>query len=247
MTTVAPFGDAIPPTADMAAEAQSLCEDIFKDIELSQTPLAVVALKAMRLARLINDFEYQQIFEWEGGGYPKGASGVEPRVWSAGEEAGRTYYGWDDKSETNRRYMYLESIEQLEHRVEIGTIRLQVAQDPNTSISSANQNQHIYPPFGNSNERQRVMNATLEASRKLASRRTLIYRYATRKYYELKFAGVADDVFKRIRSSSDLKIGLIVPDAVKKLTAVYDNLRSQNPEDWANGGPQLPADTPRLG
>ena len=32
----------------------------------------------------------------------------------------------------------------------------------------------------------------------------------------------------------DSAIGLTVPDAVKKLTAVYGNLRSENPEDWAN-------------
>ncbi len=68
----------------------------------------------------------------------------------------------------------------------------------------------------------------------LASRRTFIYGYAARKHYELKFAGLADDVFGRIRSSVDSSIGIAVPDAVKKLTAIYDNLKSDNPEDWAN-------------
>ncbi len=52
--------------------------------------------------------------------------------------------------------------------------------------------------------------------------------------YELKFSGVADDVFGRVRASVDASIGDIVPDAVKKFTSVYNNLESDNPEDWAN-------------
>ena len=91
MTTSASYGEVIPPTADVAAEAESLCADILMDIELSQIPLAVVALKAMRLSRLINDFEHQQIFEWESGGYPFGESGVSRDVWRVGAKAGRTF------------------------------------------------------------------------------------------------------------------------------------------------------------
>ena len=73
-----------------------------------------------------------------------------------------------------------------------------------------------------------------KASQRLASRRTLIYEFAVRKHYDLKLAGVADDVFGRIRSSVDDSIGLVVPEAVRKLSAVYENLKSDNPEDWAN-------------
>jgi hypothetical protein len=50
----------------------------------------------------------------------------------------------------------------------------------------------------------------------------------------LKFSGIADDVFARIRLRVDSAIGTTVPEAVKKLTAIYENLRSDNPEDWSN-------------
>jgi hypothetical protein len=50
----------------------------------------------------------------------------------------------------------------------------------------------------------------------------------------LKFSGIADDVFTRIRLRVDSAIGTIVPEAVKRLTAIYENLRSENPEDWSN-------------
>ena len=50
----------------------------------------------------------------------------------------------------------------------------------------------------------------------------------------MKFSGIADDVFSRIRERVDSAISKTVPSAVQKIAAVYDNLRSENPEDWSN-------------
>jgi hypothetical protein len=50
----------------------------------------------------------------------------------------------------------------------------------------------------------------------------------------LKFSSIADDVFSRLRERVDSAIGMQIPIAVKRLAAVYDNLRSENPEDWSN-------------
>ena len=234
MTSAVPAYPAIPANNEVLAEAETLSAEILKDIELSQARLSVVVLKAVRLARILNDFDVQQIFEWESGGYPRGASGVSPEVWSAGIRAKRIFFGTDSTPAVPRPYMYMESIEQMELTVGMGTTSLEAAQDPNISISSANQNQSVPVPVGNSFERGSIRVEMRQASERLASRRTLIYGYAARKHYELKFAGVADDVFGRIRSTVDSAIGLTVPDAVKKLAAVYENLRSDNPEDWAN-------------
>ena len=44
----------------------------------------------------------------------------------------------------------------------------------------------------------------------------------------------AGDTFTRIRAAVDDKVGRVVPDAVHKFSAVHDNLKSENPEDWAN-------------
>lgn len=72
------------------------------------------------------------------------------------------------------------------------------------------------------------------ATRELASRRTFIHDYATCKHYEIRFSRLAEDVFARIRPRIDSSIGHTVPDAVRELTAVHDNLASDNPEDWSN-------------
>ena len=83
-------------------------------------------------------------------------------------------------------------------------------------------------------ERNKHLTTIKETSGRLSSRRTFIYQYVLRKHYELKYSGVVDDVFSRIREGVDESIGKLVPEAVKKFTAVYDNLSSENPEDWSN-------------
>ncbi len=65
-------------------------------------------------------------------------------------------------------------------------------------------------------------------------RRAFLYSYVLTKHYELKFSGVASDVFSRIREGADSAIGRLLPQAVQKFSAVYDNLSSSNPEDWSN-------------
>ncbi|MCF5736433.1 hypothetical protein GIV17_19850 [Pseudomonas syringae] len=41
-------------------------------------------------------------------------------------------------------------------------------------------------------------------------------------------------MFERIQHKVDKSVAELIPQAVKKLTSVYDNLLSQNTEDWSN-------------
>ena len=128
MTHTVPLSSSIPATSQVLREAEALSADILENIELSQVKLSAVVLKALRLARLLNDFEHQQIFEWESGGYPRGSSGVSKEVWAAGAKVGRTFFKRSSTSETPRNYMYSESIERMEHTVATGTTSLQATQ-----------------------------------------------------------------------------------------------------------------------
>ena len=47
----------ITPSAKALAEALQLAEDLLRGIELDQTSLTNSALRASRLARLLNEFE----------------------------------------------------------------------------------------------------------------------------------------------------------------------------------------------
>ena len=225
---------AIPASAQAMAEAESLSAEILDDIEFSRVTLSITVLKAVRLARLLNDFDFQQIFEWESAGYPTGQSGVSRDVWKLGRQAGRIFFYAEKRGEEKTERIFMESIEQLEHSVNLGPTSISAAQDPSISISSANEFQRVSLPSGNARERNAIRIAVQTNSQRLSSRRTFIYGYAARRHYELKFSAVADDVFGRVRASVDSSIGEIVPDAVRKFTAVYNNLASDNPEDWAN-------------
>lgn len=111
---------------------------------------------------------------------------------------------------------------------------LVAAKDPDVSVSSANPNQMVWNPIGNKYERDTIRTSAARAQRRLSSRRSFMYSYVVRRHYDLKFSGIAGDIFSRIREKVDVNMGMNIPDAVQKLAAVYENLNSTNPEDWAN-------------
>lgn len=224
----------IPPSQKALTEALELSDEILRNIELRQSPLSSIALKVGRLARLLNDFDMQKIIGYEVGGYPSTASGLMSEDWRLGVVAGRKYEEKDWKTGEAKQYVYTNSIEELEETVRIAEHSLAAASDPDVLSSSANPNQWVQPQVGNQMERQRIRTETSVAARRLASRRAMIYEYALGKHYELKFSGIADDVFSRIRERVDTAIGRVIPEAVKRLTAAYENLRSENSEDWSN-------------
>lgn len=227
------MSDQIPPSRQALREAFQLAEELIRNIELSELPLANVALKASRLARLLNDFDHQKIFECEASGYPSTPKGVSPDVWKLAVAAGRSYEQ-EDKKEGTKLYVYTTSIEELEHQTTLLETSLAAARDPDVSVSSANPSQWVSGPIGNVLERNQIRANATQAQRRLSSRRSFLYSYALRRHHELKFSGIADDIFSRVRERVDSHIGERVPGAVQKLSAVYENLQSDNPEDWSN-------------
>jgi hypothetical protein len=226
--------DELIPTPEAIEEALNLSLEILKDIELTRVPLWTAALKASRLASLLNYSEAQEIFNYEATGYPTTPDGISPKIWQLLIKVGRTFKERDSISNVIKDLAFTESIEQLEQHIEVCKIRLQAARDADVSISSANPSQYVSSPIGNAIERQGLQTGILTASQRLASRRAMIYQYASRRHYELKFSGIAQDIFSLIRESVDRNIGQLVPEAVKKFASVHDNLRSTNPENWAN-------------
>ena len=236
MTDEAPIQrlDDVPATPEALEEALTLSAEILADIELSRGSLTSAALKAARLARLLNDQQAELLFQYEAGGYPAQATGIPPEVWKLVMTAGRTYEAKDDKTGEVSVYGFTESIQQLEDQIATGKIALQAAQDRDVSVSSANPTQFVGAPAGNTYERNGIRTSIDTANKRLASRRSFIHQYASRRHYELKFSGAAQDVFASVRETVDGSIADVVPEAVQKFASVHDNLRSDNPEDWSN-------------
>ncbi|MDI6025606.1 hypothetical protein QBK99_05235 [Corticibacterium sp. UT-5YL-CI-8] len=226
----------VAPSRKALEQALLLAEEILRNIELSEQSLAVCCLKASRLARLLNDQDHQLAFEYEASGYPKTAKGIAPDVWRIAELAGRVHSHKEKNGTTEDTVEKATTIaiEVLEERISTTKVALSAARDPNLSVSSANPNQWVGSPTGNTLERARLLqNLTTDVS-ELASRRGFLHRYVSRRHDELRFSGIAEDIFSRIRITVDERIGIAVPKAVQKITAVYENLQSDNPEDWAN-------------
>jgi hypothetical protein len=215
--------EVVPPTDEALLEALALAEEILRGIELSQISLTVAALKASRLARLLNDFEFQRIFEYEASGYPTSTTGIAADVWQLGVTANRKHSQPSADGEW-KDLLYTESIERLEAEYAAAKVALSAAFSVGAATDSL---QRMF-------DRQAAERNNQELAGRISARRALLHQYAVARFYELKFSGIASDLFARHRERLEGVIWKVVPSAVQKFVAVHENLRSTNPEDWAN-------------
>src|SRR5215510_3232227 len=109
----------IPPTRLALREALTLSEQLLRNIELNELPLANIALKTSRLARLLNDFKHQKVMEYEASGYPTSPEGVPSDVYRLAKFAGREFKQKDSKTNEIKNYIYWNSIEELERELKV--------------------------------------------------------------------------------------------------------------------------------
>ena len=227
-------GQGIPITGAALSEARKTASEIVGDVELSRLPLANIALKASRLARLLNDSDYHMIFKYEAGGYPSSTDGIPENVFELGKKAGRVSL---DKlpDGTKADQMSTLSIEAMQSQIDAAHAQISAASDAAYSFSSSNPRLILTPqPSNNSKEREQARVSIRIQSGLLARSRSLIYDYALEKLLELSYSEIAGDAFSRIRAATDQEIGHRLPKAVEKFSAIYNYLESENSEDWAN-------------
>jgi hypothetical protein len=206
------MSDIASISPEIRREALEVSGAILKNIEESEFPLSNIALKAIRLAKLLNDANYINIFELEINGYPSTKDGISPDVWKSAAIAGRIYREVDEKTGKEQEYAYTACLKLLEDEKELPP--------PPQMFPSL--------PIGFSGEFRR------KKLERLASRRSFIHDYASKKYYELKFSSVTNDAFSRIQNQVDVKIDQLVPNAAKKFSVIYDYLGSDKPEHWSD-------------
>lgn len=222
--------DRIPPSKQAYKEALKLADEIMRNIELAESSLTLITLKVIRLARLTNDFEMMKILELEISGYTVNQNGYVPKEqWEIGLLANRQYH-----DESNKEKIFPESVEHLEDEKNFLKSSIQVAGDADISITSSNPRHFPKYYTGNATERVELRARFKKVSERLASRRSMIYQYILRKYLELRYSNIAEDIFSRIQEKVYEKIGKYIPDSVKRFNAVYENLRSENSENWSN-------------
>lgn len=212
-----------------------LCEDILTDIELDRVPLEKIALKASRVARLLKDEIKKKIFLYESSGYPTSPSGVSPEVYQLAVIAGREYEFSSDGE--IKKAIHLESIGELRNNYLLNSSNLSNLSDPAFHYHNTNPKTNTFcriSPISNASERQSALITAGKSEKILSQRCAYIYEYVSQCYSELKFSGLIDNIFNRKRRLTDSLIDSIFPESVPKLSSVYDNLNSENSEDWAN-------------
>lgn len=223
---------------DRNKEALELSEEILRNFELSEIPTQNIVLKCLRLARLINDFEALEWLKQEANGFELNEKGYLTDIaWMATGKSGRRYFIDDPDSKAAKpkkvERAFTQTIAVLEASVIAAKARMEVAYDRNISLSSHSQYSQIAPP-GNVVERNSIATLIRDNTEKIEKVKSRLYEYAFNVNYELKFGEITEDIFTRKRKNVDIILKDICPEAIQKFISVYENLKSDNDEDWAN-------------
>lgn len=195
-------------------EALELAEALLTDVELSETSTAKRVLKAMRLARLMQDDTAQEWLRFEIEGVPNSARGREwmtrARRWTD-EEATRGY--WAPAAE-------LEAILEGSR-----SSAAQLAGDVSLSgdyitIAMRERSQLITSHNKNATSMAKVL-AAIDAQ---------IYRYAGDVYAELRFSQVQASLFDSARASVDAALVAMGGSALRKLDSISERLTAGDDE-----------------
>jgi hypothetical protein len=219
---------------DKTEEILNLAEEILKNIELQEISLSNIVLRCARLARITGNQPAMDLFKYELAGYPTDDGGfVLTEAFQIAKYANRTFRQ-KDKSGVVQEYLFPQTVAELENELEAAKEQMKVAFDRDVSVSSANPNQHVFSPIGNSNERAGLRRIITEKSKKLDQLKSGYYNYVLGVYYETKFKNITEDIFRKRKLIVDKALSTLLPTALEKFVSVYNNLQSEKLEDWAN-------------
>jgi hypothetical protein len=181
-------------------------------LELRELSPAVLVSKTSRLARLLDDEQALGWLRYEMSGYPTAPNALDPHAWAAAERSNRVMLRDDGTPAA-----YTTLVGQLEADVQAGLA--QIAASTTT---------------GNVLERNLARSFVGQQQGLLDRIIGALHHYVATRYQELRFGAVVETAFEVLRREVDTAIGELVPDALPKLSAAFENATSSNPEHWAN-------------
>lgn len=111
---------------------------------------------------------------------------------------------------------------------------IEATKDHDVSIASANPEQYVFNPIGNTFERTGIRNEAKQVVGYLANSRTETYNFTLGIYTKWRFGSVAEGIFEKKRNRAEPILREIFPDANQRLNAIEQNILSDNPEHWKN-------------
>lgn len=217
---------------DKKEECTNLAEEILKNIELSEIPFKSIILKCLRLCRLMNDETGIKLFTYEASGYPLDKSGLlTNEAWNLCRISGRIHYDKDENGKY-KEFAFISTISEMEASIEVQLERMKVISDP-TSYGD-NVTPLAISTAKNTGERNNVTKSIRDDAKRIETIKVKIYDYVLKIYNDLLYGNIVEDIFRRNRNTVDNELLNTCPEAIKKLSSIYDNLSSSNEEDWAN-------------
>lgn len=161
---------------------------------------------------------------------------MTPQAWKAASNSGRVSHKTEKELPKDKKpgeYANTETIGVIEEIIEISKKRMEVAYDPNISVSSQSTFLPVLPR-GNAEERNMLSQTISERTKVIEKVRVRIYEYILNVNYEFKFGKITEEIFTKRRNYVDKVLKDVCPEVVQKFISVYENLESGNDEDWAN-------------
>lgn len=218
-------------------ECSELSAEILKNFELSELPVSNIILKCLRLCRLLGDEDGILLFTFESSGYPSTPKGMTSDAWRIAKISGRRYLQKEEGNSNPNQVIERANITlvaELEESIASQKIRLAAATDPDVSLSSANPSQVVLAPKGNVVERNAIVSSIQQAQKNLQKITGCLYDYVLKIYNKLYYGNIIEDTFTKSRLEVNDKLGILCPQSIGKFVAVYENMDSDNQEDWAN-------------
>lgn len=234
-------------------QALKISDEILSDIEEGRIPFEQVLLKCKKLARLRDDFDALKWFSLELTGYGDkyivlGVNKEEKELYAA--KSNRFLIQTDDKTGEKENYYYTASVSSIETDIANDLIELQNLTPPANFTPAVNKSSSdIFGGRPSSYEtvvekyqdvlksiqlRRTKVTEFISTNKSLLSKiKDSIYNYVLQINLQLKFENVTESIFQETKQKVDKKLSEICPDAMKKFTAAYNRLESNNPEEWS--------------
>lgn len=215
-------------------QALEACDKVITGIEDGTISVSSSLLLCKRLARLVNDFDGQEWFGYEYGGYPQSDSGhITREAWAVAEKHGRTYKSKDKDGKYNT-YMFTELCGELESI--IGSSQKAIGNYTTNGYSVSGE----YALAATDRLTARVAQGTnvllqdiKVSERRLSILKSQYYDYAVRWQIELQFGNAAKSIFEEYQEKTDHYFSSLPTTTLQKLNAIEDMLEDGNPERYA--------------
>ncbi|MFH2108075.1 MAG: hypothetical protein ABII93_05340 [Chrysiogenia bacterium] len=224
-------------TENLSKMQLQLARELVDDVELSHLPVEQILLKALRLARLLEDEKTQEWLRYELNGYP---NTPQSRPWMR-------RFGRFTNEETNMGYW--SPLAGITGTIVAMQTQIQTLRVPDIHFAQSSANPHEFIGSSANFTAQtmvkpaqtvlvRLENLTTAVSTLSSIRSRVlagVHDFTVTSYHRLAFSGLVESIFEKHRKAVDELMRSIAPETIAKVPAVYDRLTAGDPEAISHG------------